>query len=291
MNNLANSYRSAHEWPIQFQCFHKETLEGCGATLEPNHPNLLNCMSNLAIDYSDAGRLDDAIRVQEEALRLKQDNPGPEHPDTLRTRDALAAAYHRGGRTAQAIALQEETVKLAKRKMALEHPHALLFKSNLAEMYSAAGRWSEAVPMHEEVYKLARAKLGLDHPETLNFLDRLANAYLETRRWSDAEGLLRESLRIQESKRADDWLRFQSMSRLGAALVGQKKLAEAAPLLIQGYEGMKAREAKIPAHSKKNLATAAGRIVLLYEAWGKTAEAAEWRAKAGLPEAVATPKR
>ncbi len=36
------------------------------------------------------------------------------------------------------------------------------------------------------------------------------------------------------------------MSLLGGALLGQGRYAEAEPLVIGGYEGMKAREAKIP---------------------------------------------
>ena len=37
------------------------------------------------------------------------------------------------------------------------------------------------------------------------------------------------------------------MSQLGEALSGQGRYAEAEPLVVGGYEGMKAREAKIPA--------------------------------------------
>jgi hypothetical protein len=35
------------------------------------------------------------------------------------------------------------------------------------------------------------------------------------------------------------------LSQLGAALAGQKKYAEAEQLLLQGYQGLKARESKI----------------------------------------------
>jgi hypothetical protein len=62
-------------------------------------------------------------------------------------------------------------------------------------------------------------------------------------------------------------------------LSGQKRYAEAEPHLLQGYGGLKAREAKIPAPRKKNLAEAAARIVPFYEAWGKPEKAAEWRTK------------
>ena len=65
--------------------------------------------------------------------------------------------------------------------------------------------------------------------------------------------------------------------------MGQKKFAEAEPLILSGYEGMKAREGKIPAQAKAWLTEAADRIVQLYEAWGKTEKAAEWRGKLGRP--------
>jgi eukaryotic-like serine/threonine-protein kinase len=63
------------------------------------------------------------------------------------------------------------------------------------------------------------------------------------------------------------------------ALAGQKKYAEAERYLIDGYEGLKARETTIPASSRKNPAAAAARIVPFYEAWGKPDQAAAWRKK------------
>src|SRR5262249_33044804 len=83
----------------------------------------------------------------------------------------------------------------------------------------------------------------------------------------------------RKKSQPDDWTCFHSMSQLGAALAGQKKYAEAEPLLIDGYEGLKAREVKIPAPAKKYLAAAAARIVPFYEAWGQPEKAAAWRAK------------
>jgi hypothetical protein len=58
----------------------------------------------------------------------------------------------------------------------------------------------------------------------------------------------------------------------------------ASPLVVQGYEGIKAREAKIPALGKPSLARAAQRVVRLYEAWGKSDQAAAWKMKLGLAD-------
>jgi hypothetical protein len=72
---------------------------------------------------------------------------------------------------------------------------------------------------------------------------------------------------------------------LGGSLLGQKKYAEAEPLLLAGYEGMKRRDERIAPIHKVRLAEAIERLVQLYEAWGNVEKAAAWRAK--LPSAAA----
>jgi eukaryotic-like serine/threonine-protein kinase len=92
-----------------------------------------------------------------------------------------------------------------------------------------------------------------------------------------AEPFLRESLAIREQHLGDDWRRFNALSMLGEALLGQQKFAEAEPKVIEGYQGLKTREPRIPATRPNRLAEAATRIVKLYEAWGKLDKATEWR--------------
>ena len=58
---------------------------------------------------------------------------------------------------------------------------------------------------------------------------------------------------------------------------------------MRGYEGVKAREAKIAATEKYVLPEAADRVVRLYDSWGKPAQAAAWKAKLGLADLPADP--
>ena len=66
---------------------------------------------------------------------------------------------------------------------------------------------------------------------------------------------------------------------LGGSLLGQKKYAEAEPLLLSGYEGMKQREDKIPATGKSRVKETLQRLVQLYESTGQSEKAAEWKKK------------
>jgi hypothetical protein len=82
---------------------------------------------------------------------------------------------------------------------------------------------------------------------------------------------------VREKQEPDAWTTFNARSMLGEALNGQKKRAEAEPLLVQGYKGLRERAAKIPKEGKLRLAEALERLMQLYEASGKPDEAARWR--------------
>jgi hypothetical protein len=66
---------------------------------------------------------------------------------------------------------------------------------------------------------------------------------------------------------------------LGASLAGEKKYAEAEPLLLSGYEVMLEQKASMPASRPDRLERAGNWIVHLYQDWGKPAKVAEWRKK------------
>jgi hypothetical protein len=76
--------------------------------------------------------------------------------------------------------------------------------------------------------------------------------------------------------RPDVWQRFFAESLLGSSLAGQKKYAEAEPLLLEGYRGMEARKERIGIPDRYRLDRAREWIVQLYQAWGKPEKAAEW---------------
>src|SRR5262249_48847537 len=66
---------------------------------------------------------------------------------------------------------------------------------------------------------------------------------------------------------------------LGGALLGRKDCAEAGPLLLAGYEGMKQREAAIPEQAKARLPEALDRLIESYTATNKPDEVTRWPAE------------
>ena len=119
----------------------------------------------------------------------------------------------------------------------------------------------------------ARKTLPKDSPH----LAQVSQSLLQAKTFAEAEPLLRECLAIRAKTQPDDWSTCNTKSMLGGALLGQKKYADAEPLLLAGYEGLKKQEAKIPPQGLVRLTEAIERLVQLYEVTGKKDDAAKWR--------------
>jgi Flp pilus assembly protein TadD len=154
----------------------------------------------------------------------------------------------------------------------------------LAAAYDRAKRFDKAEPLYRTALERARTRFGPADPRTAGAMASLGWGLIQQRRCHEAETVLRECLAIRAKTEPDDWSTLHARSLLGGSLLGQGKFAEAEPLILAGYEGLKAREAKIPVRRKPSLAEAAARVVQLYEAWGKPQQAAAWKAKLGMPD-------
>ena len=75
-------------------------------------------------------------------------------------------------------------------------------------------------------------------------MDLLGRVLTERQKWDEAEANLRRCLAVREKTQPDDWSTFDTRSSLGGCLLHRAAYADAEPLIIGGYEGMKAREAR-----------------------------------------------
>jgi predicted Zn-dependent protease len=169
-------------------------------------------------------------------------------------------------------------IRLREEKLGRNHPDALFSKHVLAQLYHAQRKYDRAEQLLRAVVAAANEKPGPGHPNTQAYVLSFARTLLKLGKYTEAERLLRDSLRNLEKTRPDDWSTFDARSQLGEALLGQKKHADAEPVLVQGYEGLKKREAKVPPQYRAaRLQEALERLVLFYDGTGKKDEAARWR--------------
>jgi serine/threonine protein kinase/tetratricopeptide (TPR) repeat protein len=277
LSNLANAYRLAGRLD-EAMATHEAAMKRLKAKLGIDHAYTLSCMSNLALDYQDKGRYSDAIALFKETLGLRQAKLGRDHPDTLGSMMNLGQAYRANESPDDSVLVFAEALRLRKAKLGPDHPDTFKSTINLAQTLEVLDRFSEAEPLWNEMLVLQRRKLAPDDLSLADTLNWLAINLRRQQREAEAEPVFRECLTIREHRLPDDWLTFNTKSQFGHALVGLKRYDEAEPLLLSGYNGLKAHSDRIPSKSRNRLIEAAGqRIVQLYRAWGQREKSKQWR--------------
>jgi tetratricopeptide (TPR) repeat protein len=176
-----------------------------------------------------------------------------------------------------ALPLLEESQKLLEEKLGPAHPKTLDSMGNLANAYLSTGHTGQALAFFDRFIDGRRKRAAPEDPGFARLLAAVSLDLLQHRQYPAAETYLRECLTIREKTLPDDWMLYDTKSMLGGALAGQKKFQEAEPLLVEGYSGIKERDAKIPPAAKTRLNETIRRLVDLYAAWEKPAEAEKWR--------------
>jgi tetratricopeptide (TPR) repeat protein len=234
-------------------------------------------MGLLAMAYQDAGRLAESVALQEQTFNFQKAKLGPDHDGTLATMDNLAEAYFYAGRITESLSLYEDAVRRMKAKLAPGHFCTLDTMRGLARVRMARREYAAAETVLAEA-SAAADKRRADNPlEGARCRAIWGDCLLRQAKHREAEGILRDGLDAREPVDAKGWETAWTKSLLGGALLGQRKYADAEPLLVAGYNGMKDGEMLIPVPDRPKLTEARDRVVQLYEAWGKKDEADRWR--------------
>lgn len=257
----------------------REELQTRRRTQGDEHPRTLLAMSNFAWQLWKQGELAEAQRLFVEAINLKRQVAGNEHPDTLHAMNNYAGLLTDLDRPAEAAKVYHQVLEGRRRVLGEEHPDTLISMVHLAKLYHKQGRNEEAEPLYREVLESHRRNFGEDHSDTIGAMVNVASALRDMGKLDQAEPLYRQA--IETAKRVlptGDRSIPQYQSGYGACLTKLEQFQEAEEHLLAGYEGLK--EALGEKH--KRTRQALQRLVELYEAWGKSDQAAEWRAE--LPE-------
>ena len=158
--------------------------------------------------------------------------------------------------------------------LAAVHAGRAVALHRLSRFSDALADWDKAIDF-ASVFARRDATQFASYP--YNLYTGKAETLTRLNRLTDAEATLRQLLAIIEKSDPDSWTTFHARSLLGAALLLQKRYADAEPLLVKGFEGMKARVGQIPQTARARLAEVLEQLVQLCESMSKKDEAARWR--------------
>jgi hypothetical protein len=249
----------------------------------------IGIMQDLSVHMQWAGRVADSARLLEEALPELRKRYGSANSAISPHVINLSEAYSRLDRPGDAVTMLEGTIADIPEAERLSYTNYDFLLRGLAIAHLKLGDTAQYRRVVKELEDWTRRRNPAGSLELAMGLAALGRDLNRDGMFADAERVLRESLAIREAKIPDGWQRFSSAAQLGGALLGQKRFAEAEPLLVAGYEGMKARQKDIPPGGKDNLSWAVWRLGHLFDLTGRPEKAAVvW---AELPREVAPQPR
>ncbi len=138
----------------------------------------------------------------------------------------------------------------------------------------------EAEMLERQMLDLVRSANDKEAPIVGTNCIKLAQTLIQLGKFAEAELLAREALAVRSKTAAVGSFEIASATgTIGSALAGQKRYAEAEPLLIAALDDMKKIEAGagLNAGQKTGMSARVESLVQLYEATGRPEKAAEWK--------------
>jgi serine/threonine-protein kinase len=147
-------------------------------------------------------------------------------------------------------------------------------KGQLGFLYFLQGDYARAEDESRKALDPLRKSLGAENTVTLSAQVTLGLALTRLDRAAEGEPYLREAVAVREKLAPKgDFIIAHTSSMLGECLTAQKRFAEAEPLLVNGYNDLKA---KVGDQNRRTI-DARQRLAKLYDDWGKPEQAAEFR--------------
>jgi serine/threonine protein kinase len=255
---------------------HREALAIFRKLFHEQHPEVAKTLNDLGMALRTLGSLDEAEATLRQALAIRRKVLGNDHEETADSVGILGDVLWMRGRLAEAETMMRESCAI--KKKAFGYPDSG-HVGRLAVLLLEEGKNAEVEAMYRQELPGIRAHLATDSPWLARALAPFARALLNLGKFNEAEPLARECLVIFEKTLPDDWRTFNARSMVGGCLLGERKYAEAEPLLVSGYQGLKEREATFLDVSKPRLKEALQRLVQLFQSTNRPDQAAEWKQK------------
>ncbi len=278
-NNLAGCLTDLRRYE-EAERFYRSSLKLRRETLDDKHPAIAGSLNNLARIYFLRGQLDSAEEFYRQALKLHRDIHGDNHTAVATNLGNLATVREKRGDPEAAEQMYREALAINLGLLDDEDPAVLEQRHKLAYLLLNVGQLDEAESEFRAELAARRRSpesTGSTSRDVAHALFGLARVLMAADRPDRAEPLFSESLEIFRRWPAEEWFMINGTeSMLGNCLTALGRYQEAEPLLLGSYSRFKDRRGADHPSSRRAL----GRLLALYEAWGRPESAAHYREQA-----------
>jgi tetratricopeptide (TPR) repeat protein len=124
--------------------------------LEPDHPDTVSSLSNLADLYKAQHKYELAEPLYQRALSIREQVLAPAHPDTASSLDKLADLYSAQHKYELAEPLYQRALAIYDQVLGPDHPAATSSLNNLANLYRSQGKYSAAEHLYHRILSITK---------------------------------------------------------------------------------------------------------------------------------------
>ena len=203
------------------------------------HPQLAGAIDPLSTALWEVGQRDEVVALKREALAIAQKGYGEAHSDTGRQHNNLGVVLGDTGHFTEAAEQFKAAVESYRTAAGARHTPTRAL-TGLSEMLYRLRDYRGAETAARNALATIPDPGNTQRPAVLV---SLGAALVAQGKVDEALAHLREANAIYDktpTPRTRAWVKFEAKSLLGVALAKKGNLKEAEPLLIAGYEGMRA---------------------------------------------------
>lgn len=242
-----------------------------------NHPQVAtsyNGLGLLALRRVDFETAEDLIT---RALRIREHALGPDHLEVSTALQNLASVLEARGDRARAEKKRRRALEIRTTALGENHPDTAMVYYQLARLLAPTDA-QEALTLHRRALDIRRVRLPEGHPDLPRSLADTGSLLLDLQRADDAEPVLRECvLRLERHRPEHDWRLAEARSLLGSCLLALDRLHEAAPLLQNAADSLRASRGRTHPLTRAALL----RLADYHDRLNQADEAARLRIEAG----------
>ncbi|PVF99825.1 hypothetical protein CPB86DRAFT_755916 [Serendipita vermifera] len=159
----------------------------------------IEAVSNLASTIEDDdNRLEEALALREEVLKVRKEKLGMENQDTADAMAYLGQTYHRLKRYSDEEPLLISAREIRAKGLGPAHPWTIDVMVSLANCYTDQDDYDKAEAIQNEVLQLETKQLGVKHVETVKTMEWMCRAYYNQRKYAEAEKLGEQALILRK---------------------------------------------------------------------------------------------
>jgi len=172
-----------------------EAISLCSQGDNALYATTLNVKANLE---QARGNYHEAIKLGEEALKIRQSIYGEIHPESALILNNLARYYMEIGQYQYCIELQNKVLSIYEHYFGRKEENYATGLNNLADYYDKSGRTEQSLQIEHEALDLWDSMYGKKHPDYAMALTIIANYYYKTGNIEQAISTIKEALDIKE---------------------------------------------------------------------------------------------